>query len=132
LTLHLQDGSEIADVDEVWVGTGYGWTLPFVRVLKAEGGGGGGGGGEGGPHRRRLSPLTPPSLNLSRIPSFHRFIPYAPNPPSACVGQVMSFTPFILADVSSTWLALAWSGELPYPSSIEGRLAFERERLAQI
>jgi hypothetical protein len=124
LTLHLHDGSELTDVDAVWVGTGYGWSAPFVFVLSNE--------VVGSQGENRLVPLNPPSLRLSRIPSLHRFVLYAPNPTLGFVGQVMTFTPFILADVSSTWLALAWSGAIPYPMSVQERLAGEKEKLARV
>jgi hypothetical protein len=121
LTLHLRDGTVITDVDEVWLGTGYGWAVPYVRVLE----------GGGDSDRRGLVHLTPTSLRLSRIPSLHRLIIYAANPTLGFVGHVMAFTPFILADVSSTWLALVWRGEIPIPTSVEGLLVSEKERLAR-
>ena len=44
----------------------------------------------------------------------------------------MAFTPFTIADVVSTWLALAWLGETSYPDTVEGRLEFEKERPAAV
>jgi hypothetical protein len=44
----------------------------------------------------------------------------------------MAFTPFTIADASSTWLTLAWTGEIQYPNTAEGRLVFEKERLAAV
>lgn len=41
----------------------------------------------------------------------------------------MAFTPFTIADLSSAWLALAWSNHVSYPPSLEGRLQWEKERL---
>jgi hypothetical protein len=121
LNLQMKDGSEITRVDTVLVGTGYGYAAPFVRVLSPS-----------GASSRDLSLLTPPSLELSRIPSLHRHILYAPNPTLAFIGLPMSFTPFILSDASSTWLALAWSGSLPYPDTVADRLVEEKERLESL
>ena len=132
LTLQLVDGTEITDVDEVWVGTGYGWSLPFVRVLGEASHEGSNENNGNNSRKRALTPLTPASLNLTRIPSLHRFILYAPNPTLALIGQVMCFTPFITADVTSTWLTLAWQGEIPYPLSVEDRLVSERAKLAWV
>jgi hypothetical protein len=117
-TLRLRDGSQITDVDEVWICVGYCWTLPFIHVLKDEVDG-----------RRKLSPLTPASLKPSRIPFLHRFILYAPNPTLGIINQVRCAVPFMLSDVTSTWLALAWRGEIPYPTSVEELLVSEKERM---
>ena len=37
-----------------------------------------------------------------------------------------------MSDVVSTWLALAWLGETSYPDTVDGRLEFEKERLAAV
>ncbi|KIJ93838.1 hypothetical protein K443DRAFT_12563 [Laccaria amethystina LaAM-08-1] len=48
------------------------------------------------------------------------------------MGSLMAYTPFTVADVVSTWLALAWLGETSYPDTAEGSLEFEKERLAAV
>jgi hypothetical protein len=121
LDIQWKDGSKISNVDVVLVGTGYGYAAHFVRVLSPR-----------SSFPRHLSPLTPPSLKLSRVPSLYRHILYAYNPTLAFVGLPMSFTPFILSDLSSTWLALAWSGLLPYPERVSDRLVEERKRLEML
>ena len=44
----------------------------------------------------------------------------------------MSHTPFTIADITSAWAALAWTGEIAYPESVEERLRSEQERLQWI
>lgn len=117
IDIKLSDGSEIPDVDEVQIGTGYKHLPDFVHVL-----------GSGGRH----APIVPPSTTPHRVPSLHRHILYAHNPTLAFIGAPMSYTPFTVADVSSTWLTLAWSGEIEYPGTVEGRLAYEKARLEAV
>jgi hypothetical protein len=118
LNPQIEGDSEINNVDIVLVGTGYGYAAPFVRVLSAA-----------ASSPRHLTTLTPPSLNLSRVPSLHRQILYALNPTLAFIGLPVASVPFILSDVSSTWLALAWSGSLTYPETVAERLVEEKEKL---
>jgi len=77
-------------------------------------------------------PLISESIIPHRIPSLHRLILYTYDPSLAFMGTPMAFTPFTVADVASTWLALAWLGETSYPDTVKGRLAFEKERLAAV
>ena len=60
----------------------------------------------------------------------HRFTMYAHNPSLAFIGAPNVFTPFAVADVVSTWLALAWLGQASYPDTPEARLVYEQERLS--
>jgi hypothetical protein len=62
----------------------------------------------------------------SRIPSLHLQILYAHNPTLAFIGATISFIPFLLADLTSTWLGLAWSGTIAIPATAEERLDYER------
>ncbi|KAJ3722062.1 hypothetical protein DFJ43DRAFT_1093789 [Lentinula guzmanii] len=124
MTVVLQDGTEIKDVDVVILGTGYCPNPEFVHVL---------------PHENEkestvsLMSYTNPILpQLRRIPFLHRHILYAYNPSLAFIGAILAMTPFIVADVASTWLTLAWLGEVSYPQTIDGRLAFDRERIIQV
>ena len=103
----------------VEAGTGYKPYPEFILVLKP---------GDKTQHTTLISESTIPH----RIPSLHRFILYAYNPSLAFVGAPMAFTPFTIADVISTWLVLAWLGEPSYPDTVEGRLEFEKERLAAV
>ena len=103
----------------VEVGTGYKPYPEFIHVLKP---------GDETQH----TPLISESITPHRVPSLHRFILYAHNPSLAFVRTPMAFTPFTIADVISTWLALAWLGEASYPDTVEGRLVFEKERLAAV
>ncbi|KAE9398786.1 hypothetical protein BT96DRAFT_994492 [Gymnopus androsaceus JB14] len=79
-----------------------------------------------------MSQVSAQSLQSRRVPSLHKHILYAYNPTLAFVGSVMSFTPFTITDVSSTWLALIWTNEIAYPTTPEGRLQFEKERIQDI
>lgn len=120
-TLHLQDGTEIPDVEHVFLGTGYAAAAPFVRVLSASG--------------DTLAPLTDPSIRPRRIPALHRHILYARNPTLAFLGGVVSAIPFVLGDLTSTWLALAWAQgpqSIAYPDTPDGRLESEQVRLEAI
>ena len=120
IDVKLTDGTDILDVDMVQVGTGYKPFPDFIRVLKPGG------------DKTQHTPLIPESIMPQRIPSLHRLILYAYNPSLAFTGALMAFTPFTVADVASTWLALAWLGETSYPDTVEGRLEFEEERLAAV
>ena len=117
----LGDGTVISDIDLVIFGTGHRPCPYFVHVLKQ--------GEEGNRTIHHLLPLASPSIKPYRVPSVHRHILYAYNPTLAFVGLPMSFTPFTTADLSSTWLALAWSGRLPYPETARGLLEFEKKKL---
>jgi hypothetical protein len=121
LNLHMKDGSSITNVDTVLIGTGYGYAAPFLQILSSE-----------ASSPRHLTPLTPRSLNFSRVPSLHRQILYAPNPTLAFIGLPVALIPFILSDLSSTWLALAWSGAISYPGTVEERLVEEELRLQSL
>ena len=120
IDVKLTDGTHILDIDMVEVGTGYKPYPEFIRVLKP--------GDDSTQHTTLISEPTIPH----RIPLLHRLILYAYNPSLAFVGAPMAFTPFTMADVVSTWLALAWLGEASYPDTVEGRLEFEKERLAAV
>ncbi|KAJ8520213.1 hypothetical protein ONZ45_g2943 [Pleurotus djamor] len=115
----LKDGTILEDIDTVIFATGYKPSPSFVHVGGIE---------EDG----NLKPLVSAADQPQRIPSVHRHIIYAPNHTLGFIGSPMSFTPFTIADVSSTWLSLAWSGQIEYPDSVDGRLQFERERLAKL
>ena len=119
IDVKLTDGTDILDVDFVDVGTGYKPYPEFIHVLKPG-------------DEIRHTPLISESIIPHRIPSLHRLILYAYNPSLAFVGAPMAFTPFTIADVVSTWLALAWLGETSFPDTVEGRLEFEKERLAAV
>jgi hypothetical protein len=116
--VRLTDGMVLYNIDAVFVGTGYKPYPAFVHVIK--------------PGTRALQQLVSPATEPARIPSLHKHVMYAHNPTLGFVGAPMSFTPFTLADVSSTWLALAWSGELEYPGTVEGRLEYEEARVKSI
>jgi hypothetical protein len=117
--VHLMDGTILNDIDAVLVGTGYRPYPDFVHVLDTT----------SEPSVQKLVPLVSPSISPPRIPSLHRHILYAYNPSLAFITATMTFTPFTLADVGSTWLTLAWTGKLPYPDTVPGRLVFEVERI---
>ncbi|KAF8977886.1 hypothetical protein BDQ17DRAFT_1449904, partial [Cyathus striatus] len=123
---HLEDGRVLEGVDYVLVGTGYRPSPKFIYLL---------------PHPPSSStkvepvPLIPtPAPSPARIPNLHRLILHAHNPTLSFIGAAHSYTPFITADLISTWLAFAWSfPELSlYPPSIEQRLVFEQERLKKM
>ena len=118
IDVKLTDGTYILDIDMVEVGTGYKPYPEFIRVLKPS-------------DETQPTPLISESTIPHRIPSLHRLILYAHNPSLAFVAP-MAFTPVTIADVVSIWLALAWLGEASYPDTVEGRLVFEKERLAAV
>lgn len=119
INVHLLDGTILDDIDYVLLGTGYRPYPDFVHVLDVT----------SGPGTQALVPLVSQTTTPPRIPALHRHILYAHNPSLAFVNATMTFTPFTLADVGSTWLTLAWTGELSYPDTVKGRLAFEAERI---
>jgi hypothetical protein len=124
LTVTLMDGTEIPNVDTVFFGTGYASGVSFLRVLSPVPATD----TNTGP-TRTLTPLTSPTIFPSRIPSLYHHILYAPNPSLAFIGALVCFTPFTMADLCSTFLALAWTGVLPYPRTIAERLVEETERM---
>ncbi|KAF7341138.1 Thiol-specific monooxygenase [Mycena venus] len=127
LDLEFLDGLTLTDIDAVVLGTGYSAaSAPFVRVLQPpllslD-----------VPQPQTLTALTSATTFPPRIPSLYNHILYAPNPTLAFIGAVMSYTPFTLADVASTWLALFFAGRLTIPSSLPARLEGERARLEKI
>ena len=110
----LVDGTVLRDLDYVHCGTGYRPLPNFIHVLDKKG---------------KHEPFTSEEIVPWRVPSLHRLVMYADNPTLAFIGAPMVYTPFTVADVASTWLALAWLGETPYPSTPDGRLVYEQERL---
>ncbi|KAJ7627954.1 hypothetical protein DFH06DRAFT_725405 [Mycena polygramma] len=130
LDLEFLDGSALTDIDAVILGTGYSAaSAPFVRVLQHP---------PPSPsasalqHKQTLTPLTSEHTSPPRIPGLYNHILYAPNPTLAFIGAVMSYTPFTLADVASTWLALVLAGRLPIPAVLPARLEGERARLQKV
>ena len=116
----LTDGTILTDLDYVHCGTGYRPLPCFIHVLDKS--------DDKGKHK----PFTSKDVVPWRIPYLHRLVLYAYNPSLAFTGAGRFYTPFIIADLVSTWLALAWRGEVTYPDTPEERLIFERERLALI
>ncbi|KAJ8579929.1 hypothetical protein M405DRAFT_847938, partial [Rhizopogon salebrosus TDB-379] len=115
ITVHIQDGSTIEDIDIALFGTGYYPNVPYLQFLH--------------PESRTLAPLTLRTIMPSRLPSLHLQILYAHNLTLAFIGATISFIPFLLADLTSTWLVFAWSRTIPIPPTPEERLIYERERL---
>ncbi|KAJ3881444.1 hypothetical protein F5051DRAFT_113700 [Lentinula edodes] len=136
VTVILQDGSEIKDIDVVILGTGYCPHPEFVHVLPVPADGTANASEINNKTVSSTVPImsytTPVLPQFRRIPFLHRHILYAYNPSLAFIGAILAMTPFIVADVASTWLTLAWLGEVPYPDSIDERMAFDRERIAQV
>ncbi|KIK66724.1 hypothetical protein GYMLUDRAFT_238960 [Collybiopsis luxurians FD-317 M1] len=120
----LQDGTIIQDIDIVFIGSGYIPNPSFLHVWTRN--------GSSPSLVPFMSQIDPNSPQSRRIPSLHRHILYAHNPSLAFVGSVMCFTPFTIADVSSMWLTLAWTNEIKYPATSEGRLQFEKDLIEDI
>ncbi|KAJ7631501.1 hypothetical protein B0H17DRAFT_1108969 [Mycena rosella] len=117
----LADGRTLHGLDAVLFGTGYHPFPDFVRVLA------------GGRDAPTLEPLVSHDTAPPRVPHLHRYTLYARNPALAFIGTAFaSYTPFPLADVCSAWLALAWAGEIAYPTTLPRLLEFEAERLAAV
>ncbi|KAG6370678.1 FAD/NAD(P)-binding domain-containing protein [Boletus reticuloceps] len=135
ITVHLQDRT-IDDVDYVLFGTGYYPDVPYLRVL-------GPAVGTSDRARRSLDRLTHRHIQPIRVPSLYRHVLYAHNTSLAFIGALISFTPFAMADLTSTWLALAWSSpagtgtgtgtrtgsKVTVPPTVASRLADEQDRL---
>ncbi|KAG1741626.1 FAD/NAD(P)-binding domain-containing protein [Suillus lakei] len=120
---HIQDGTAIENIDVVLFGTGYYPHVPYLRVLHPD--------SDPDPRTltRTLVPLTSRTTTPTRIPSLHNQILYAHNPTLAFIGAPTSFIPFTLADLTSTWLSLAWSRLIQIPPTPKSRLAYEQDRL---
>jgi hypothetical protein len=118
----LTDGTTLSDLDSVQIGTGYRPLPKFIHVLDPS----------SGSEERKPVPILDENTYPHRIPALHRLIMYAHNPSLGFIGAPLAFTPFTIADVASTWLALAWRGETAYPETADGRLVFEKERLEAI
>ena len=117
---HLSDGTILADLDNVQLGTGYRPFPSFIRVFGHF------------PEDHLHVPIIRKDTSPYRVPYLHRLIMYAYNPSLAFIGLPVAYTPFTIADVASTWLSLAWRGETSYPGTNEGRLLYEQERLTVI
>lgn len=128
ITVHLQDRT-IDDVDDVLFGTGYYPDVPYLRVLQPT---------DSTSNTdiapRPLVPLTDRRIQPVRVPSLYRHILYAHNTSLAFIGALVSFIPFAMADLTSTWLAWVWSPPssrtgINIPPTSEARLADEQARL---
>lgn len=131
VTAVLQDGSEIKDIDVIILGTGYCPHPEFVHVIPVDNADN----ITSQPppqHVSIMSYMDPRQPQTRRIPFLHRHILYAYNPSLAFIGTILAMTPFIVADVASTWLTLSWLGETSYPASLDSRLAFDRARIAKV
>ncbi|KAF8659935.1 hypothetical protein AX16_001671 [Volvariella volvacea WC 439] len=126
ITAELTDGTTLDDIDVVLYGTGYAPRADFVRIFDPSPP------SSSSSTPRPLIPLTSPSITPFRVPHLHRHILYAYNPSLAFIGSTLAFTPFTIADLASTWLALAWSRQLAYPRTPAERLVYESERLAAV
>ncbi|RXW19073.1 hypothetical protein EST38_g6793 [Candolleomyces aberdarensis] len=145
ITADLKDGSIIEDLDNVYVGTGYYAFPDFVKVfhrpqLHSEPGyaytstspDAGPPQASSDDQDRRHVPVVTSQTRPRRIPHLHRLSIYGPNPSLAFVGSVMTYTPFLTADIVSTYVALVFDHRIPIPSSTWDRLAYERNRLEAI
>lgn len=126
IVVHLEDRT-IDDVDYVLFGTGYYPDVPYLQVLRpcptsnSE-----------SATACSLAPLTDfSSVRPARVPLLYRHVVYARNTSLAFIGALVSFIPFAMADLTSTWLALVWSSPrtIDIPRTIEERLADEQARL---
>ncbi|KAF8980870.1 hypothetical protein BDQ17DRAFT_1438731 [Cyathus striatus] len=81
-----------------------------------------------------VPPIPTPAPTPARIPNLHRLILHAYNPTLSSISAAHSYTPFITANLISTWLSFAWLfPELSiYPPSIEQRLVFGQEPLKKM
>ncbi|KAJ6503874.1 hypothetical protein C8R45DRAFT_894955 [Mycena sanguinolenta] len=121
MNAHLTDGTAIPNLDRVLFGTGYRPFPDFVQVFNRA------------DTQQTLVPIVTADTLPPRVPDLHRYILYAHNPTLAFIGTaVASYTPFTIADMCSTWLALAWTGAITYPTTLDGLLAFEAQRLAAV
>ncbi|KAH7890281.1 FAD/NAD(P)-binding domain-containing protein [Phlebopus sp. FC_14] len=125
ITVEVGDRT-IRDIDYVLFGTGYYPDVPYLRVLDPS-----------SPTQeekvaRQLRPLTSPTVQPVRIPFLFRQVLYAHNPSLAFTGAVISFIPFAMADLTSTWLSLVWSGHIEIPVDVEDRLDDEQKRLEEL
>ncbi|KAE9401858.1 FAD/NAD(P)-binding domain-containing protein [Gymnopus androsaceus JB14] len=112
------------DIDVVILGTGYCPHPEFVHVLPIDNASSG--------HVSIMSYTDPVQPQTRRVPFLYRHILYSYNESLAFIGAILAMTPFIVADVASTWLTLSWLGETPYPTSLDSRLAFDRARIAKV
>lgn len=118
----LTDGTILSDLDSAQIGSGYRPLPKFIHVLDPS----------SESEERKLVPILDENTYPHRIPALHRLIMYAHNPLLGFIGASLAFTPFTIADIASTWLALAWLGETAYPDTPDGRLVSEKERLDAI
>ncbi|KAJ7193883.1 hypothetical protein GGX14DRAFT_405243 [Mycena pura] len=82
--------------------------------------------------RVRFLRVHPPAANAVRCTGSHAAHHYAPVLTLAFIGTLMSYTPFPLADVASTWLALVRTCRLALPAVLMDCLAGEQARLAHV
>lgn len=126
LDLQLRDGSVLTNIDTVIVATGYSPAAArFVRVLTPSS-------SFLSAVSQTLTPLSSAQTSPPRIPGLYNHILYAANPSLAFIGTILFYTPFTLGDLTSTWLALFFSGRIAIPDTIGARLEGERARIAKI
>ena len=73
-----------------------------------------------------------PEWTPTRVGGLHKHCLLARNPSLACVGLVVSYTPFISTDVYSWYVRSVWDGSVSLPHSWEERLRDETERIEKL
>lgn len=129
--LELEDGTIVRDVDYVLLGTGYGFSLPWISLLRrAPPSSQPPTSDTPGLHNASGSytPLTPP-IPVPRIPNLYRHTLHAHNPSLGFVGLAVSSSPFITSDLCSRWIRNVWNGGIAIPNSSEERAEDEKSRL---
>ncbi|KAF5364587.1 hypothetical protein D9758_005588 [Tetrapyrgos nigripes] len=123
IVVTLEDGTEIEEIDVVFVDTGYRPHADIVSVFVPN---------DATQSLVPLPSLIAPTDTHHRIPCLYRHILYTYNPTLAFIGAATASLPFVIADLSSLWLALTWNGEIPLPRTPDDRMLYERELLVEI
>lgn len=102
-TVHLEDGSSIADVDYIVFGTGYSWTLPFL-------------------------PQVP--VRNNRVPDLYQHVVWQHDPTLLFIGAVGAGLTFKVFEWQAVFAARLLAGRATLPP-FEEQQKWERDRIAQ-
>lgn len=103
-TVHLEDGSSIADVDHIIFGTGYSWTLPFL-------------------------PAVP--VRNNRVPDLYQHVVWQHDPTLLFVGAVGAGLTFKVFEWQAVLASRVLAGRARLPPRTEMQ-AWEKERIERV
>ncbi|KAF9878285.1 hypothetical protein CkaCkLH20_04323 [Colletotrichum karsti] len=111
-TVHFVDGTSVSDVDNIIFGTGYTWTLPFLKPSPSS------------PARRLPAPRN------NRVPDLYLHVVYREDPTLLFVGAVNAGLTFKIFEWQAVLAARLLAGRVELPP-VEEQKRWEDDRVAK-